>query len=122
MFSQACAKNSVHGGACMVKGGMHGEGGGHAWQGGMSGRGCVHGRVGVHAGQMATEAGSPHPTGMPSCVAIVTFYFAFAKTDLRIAQFYLSRKLDHLARIHFKPVVILSLILHLLPCVTRLYL
>ena len=62
IFSEACVKNSVHGGgggehgrgawvagdihggsgrrACVV-GGMHG---GHAWQGGVCGRGDVHGR------------------------------------------------------------------------------
>ena len=27
------------GGACVVKGGVHGEGRGHAWQGGMHGKG-----------------------------------------------------------------------------------
>ena len=40
--------------------------------GDMHGRGSVHGRGGmhgggVHAGEMATEAGGTHPTGMHSC-------------------------------------------------------
>ena len=63
MFSQACVKNSVHGGACVTKGGevcvvrgacvaiagMHGKGkGGHAFlKGGIHGKGvCVVG--GMH--------------------------------------------------------------------------
>ena len=68
-FSEACVKNSVHGGGGhMWQGGMHGRGayvargacmaggmhgGGHAWQGGMHGRGHtwqggMHGKGGVH--------------------------------------------------------------------------
>ena len=40
MFSQACVKNSVHGGACVAKGG-------HVWQrGGMYGEGGMHGKGG----------------------------------------------------------------------------
>ena len=39
--------------ACMA-GGMHGRG--HMWQ------------EGVHAGEMATEVGGTHPTGMHSCL------------------------------------------------------
>ena len=57
------------GGACVAKGDMHDKEG-HAWQ-----RGCVggmHGKAacvarGVHAREMATEAGTTHPTGMHSC-------------------------------------------------------
>ena len=79
IFTSVC--HSVQGGVCMAKGGMHGEEGcvwqrGHAWwrganmvkggacmvKGGMCGEGvCV-------AGQMATVAGSMHPTGMHSCL------------------------------------------------------
>ena len=76
-------------GACMVGGGVHGRGacmaGGHAWQGGMHGRGHpwqgegMHGRGHVWqgvciaegacmAGEIATAAGSTHPTGMHSCI------------------------------------------------------
>ena len=44
----ACvAKEVCGGGVCMARG--------HAWQGG------------VHAGEMATEAGGTYPTGMHSC-------------------------------------------------------
>ena len=59
MFSEACVKNSVHGGTYMA-GGLHGGGhawhGGCAWQGGMCGRGHtwqwgVHGRW--HEGECA---------------------------------------------------------------------
>ena len=46
-------------GACMVEGGMRGGGG-------MHGSRCVCGRS-VSAGEMATEAGGMHPTGMHSC-------------------------------------------------------
>ena len=61
-------------GACVAEG--------HAWQGGMQGRGhagqrvcgrgcawqgsCVAGAK--HAREMATEAGSTHPTGMHLCL------------------------------------------------------
>ena len=51
-------------------GGMLGEGG-HVWQGGMHGKGGVHGRGGggsYVAGEMATNVGSTHPTGMHSCL------------------------------------------------------
>ena len=59
VFTPVC--DSVHGGwhawqrrgAC-VAGGMHGKG--HMWQ------------EGVHAGEMATEVGGTHPTGMHSCL------------------------------------------------------
>ena len=68
------------------QGGIHGKGacvvGGCAWQGSVHGRGmCVvgvcgrraciaggmHGMEGVHPGEMATEAGGMHPTGMHPC-------------------------------------------------------
>ena len=60
------------GGACMVKGGMHGKRGaclawgcawhrGYAWQGGVRGKGGC-------AGETVTEADSTHPTGMDSCL------------------------------------------------------
>ena len=39
-----------------MAGGMHFRG--HAWQGGM------------HAGEMATEAGGTHPAGMPTCLVV----------------------------------------------------
>ena len=59
------------------KGGVHGKGGvwegvcgrGHVWQGGMCGVG-VHGRGGMRAGEMATEAGGTHPTGIHSCLVL----------------------------------------------------
>ena len=47
-------------GACMV-GGIHGRGGVHVWQGACMASG------GVHGGEMATEVGGTHPTGMYSC-------------------------------------------------------
>ena len=76
MFSQACVKNSVHGGggvwqgAC-VAGGMHGRE--HAWPGDVHGRGayvvggaCMVG--GCMAGEMTIAEGHTHPTGMHSCL------------------------------------------------------
>ena len=63
-------KGGMHGGGGMCgDGGMHGKGG-HAWQGGMCGRGAcmAEGRHawqgGMQAGEMATEAGGMHPTGI----------------------------------------------------------
>ena len=51
----------VAGRAC-VAGGMHGRG--YAWQGG---QGAYMGGGACAAGEMATEAGSTHPTGMHPC-------------------------------------------------------
>ena len=61
-----CGKGGhVWWGACMVKG-MHGERGACMAREGMHGRGtCMVG--GMCAGEMATEAGGTHPTGMHSC-------------------------------------------------------
>ena len=57
-------------GACMAGGVL---GGGHAWQG-VCGKGvCVVGGC-VCAGEMATEAGSMHPTGIHSCISIKGLY------------------------------------------------
>ena len=70
MFSQACVKNSVHGGGGSM---------GHVWRGacvaggmGMHGRGvCLAGGVcgggACIAGEMAIAAGGTHPPGMHSC-------------------------------------------------------
>ena len=76
MFSEACVKNSAHGGggmhgrgACMVggawQGGVHGRG--HAWQGAcMAGGVCMAGghawQVGMHGGG-ACVAGGVHGGG-----------------------------------------------------------
>ena len=83
VFTLVC--DSVHGGDCVAGGSAWQEGHawwkvacvanggwrGHVWwRGSMCGRGQgdMHGREGgVLAGQMATEAGSTHPTGMHSC-------------------------------------------------------
>ena len=81
MFSQACVKNSVHGGACVVKGGMYGRKharwgtacmaeamhvGGHAWQGGgMCGKGvCM---AGAHVARGVCVAWDMYGRG--ACVA-----------------------------------------------------
>ena len=56
-------------------GGMHGEGWRHAWQrggacmlqGGVCGEGAYMAGGGMRAGERATEAGGTHPTGMHSC-------------------------------------------------------
>ena len=64
-----CRRGHVWQGACMA--------GGHAWQGGVHGRGhtwpraCVAGGACV-AREMATTAGSRHPTGMHYCVEHVS--------------------------------------------------
>ena len=80
MCGRGCMAGGVHGrghtwqGACMTgqhalqgytwQGGSHDMG--HAWQEGAYTEGaCVV--KGVHAGEMATEAGSTYPTGMYSC-------------------------------------------------------
>ena len=55
MFSQACVKNSVHGGGGGCgKGGVRGRG--HVWWG-------VHGRGTCMARETATAADGTHPTG-----------------------------------------------------------
>ena len=68
-------KGVMHGeGGMSGDGGMHGKGG-HAWQWGMCGRGACMAeghhawQGGMQAGEMATEAGGMHPTGIfPSFV------------------------------------------------------
>ena len=53
IFSEACVKNSVHGGHVWQGGGM--RGGGHAWQEGVRGTGGVCGRG--HAWRVACMTG-----------------------------------------------------------------
>ena len=57
MFLHLTVSHSVHRAACMVEGAC--VVGGHAWQGA-----CM-------AGEMATEAGGVHPTGMHSCLLYI---------------------------------------------------
>ena len=61
MFLHLSVSHSVHGRG--VKGVCIGRG--CAWQG------DVHGR-GLHAGEMATEAGGMHPTGMYSSCKLIS--------------------------------------------------
>ena len=51
IFSEACVKNSVHGG------------GGHAWQGGLHGRGGIHGSGAYMEGEGACMVGGMHGKG-----------------------------------------------------------
>ena len=60
-----CMAGGMHGG------GMHGRGACVA--GDVHGRGCVWQGV-MQAGEMATEAGGTHPTGMHSCIEILRTY------------------------------------------------
>ena len=71
IFSEACVKNSVHGGVCLVPGGPGPSGDG----------GCLVPGAGVWRPPpgTATTAGDTHPSGMHSCVQCililpVTFY------------------------------------------------
>ena len=72
IFSEACVKNSVKGGACMA-GGMRGRG--HAWQGacmvGMCGMGVGACVAGTYAPgryyEIRSMSGGTHPTRMHSC-------------------------------------------------------
>ena len=76
IFSEACVKNSVHGGGmggvrhggggCVWQGGMYGRGGawqggrawqGHAWQGGMHSMGLCMAGGSVHGGGHAWQGG-----------------------------------------------------------------
>ena len=53
----------------MHKEGVHGRG--HVWQGACMDWGmCGGGRGAVCAGEMATETGGTHPTGMHSCIKL----------------------------------------------------
>ena len=61
----ACAWQGVY-----MAGGMCG--GGHAWQGSTCGRGCVHGTGVCVAGKIAIAAGGTHPTGMHSCLCVIS--------------------------------------------------
>ena len=71
---EACVAKDVHGRGACVRACVAG---GHAWQvhactvGEACVAGAVHGREGRRgtcAGEMATEAGGTHPTGMNSCL------------------------------------------------------
>ena len=61
IFSQACVKNSVHRGGCLVPGGLSGPGGG-----GSGPRGCLVPGVVWRPPVTATAVGGTHPTGMHS--------------------------------------------------------
>ena len=60
-------QGGMWGGSCVVEGYMHGKGGMHGNGGGAIVAGMCVWQVVVHAGEMATEAGSTHPTGIHSC-------------------------------------------------------
>ena len=76
MLSQACVKNSVHGGACMVNGDVRGKRGLA-----MSEVVCMvkRGMCGGGAcmtGETATPADGTHPTGMHSCCKCMSLKWA----------------------------------------------
>ena len=66
MHGRECIVGGMVGGMCSRE---------HAWQEvsmveDMCGGGGGGGRGHIHAGEMATEAGGTHPTGMPTCLVV----------------------------------------------------
>ena len=78
-------KGGMHGeavfmvrGACMAKGGVVR---GCVCQRGVCDRGGVHGRGACITGEMATAAGSTHPTGMHSCKLLLFLSWILSLDD-----------------------------------------
>ena len=61
-------QGGVHGREACMAGGVHGRGG-HAWK--REGEGVCMAGGACMTGEMATTAGSMHPTGMHSCSTII---------------------------------------------------